>query len=73
MENMLCCFGRAKLLACIKQRKQLRRLKLLKLGQELPNALLKLGRIVLKYHPRGRNVAGTKSCMIVIGDDLNAW
>ena len=59
-EKILLCFRRVKLLACIKQRKQLRRLwKLLKLGEELSDAVIKPGRIVVNHHLPGRNVVGT--------------
>ena len=59
-EKMLICFRRVKLLACIKQRKHLRRfLKLPTLGEGLSNALLKTERIPGSHYLQ-RNVEGKK-------------
>ena len=74
MEKVFICFRTVKLLACIKQRKHLRRKqKRLQLGEELSKTLLKTGRIAENHHLWESIVVRENFWMIVVGDHLNIW
>lgn len=61
MEKMLLCFRRAKLLVCIKKKKTTEKnIKLMELGLDMSNMLLKPVRIMQNCQPCERNVVREK-------------